>query len=94
MYTFAHKHTDAKITILTDDRYEAMVSLVSTVQTPSHWVMLEDGKINEQVLYTEEEVKHLTIQAMSDALAWVRAYIKDSEQGLDHEEWWEKHKKH
>lgn len=53
-----------------------------------------DGKISDKVLYTEEEVKELTIIAMSDALAWVRAYIKDSEQGLDHEEWWGKHKKH
>ena len=54
----------------------------------------EDGKISDKVLYTEEEVKELTIIAMSDALAWVRAYIKYGEQGLDHEEWWEKHKKH
>ena len=53
-----------------------------------------DGKISDKVLYTDEEVKKLTIIAMSDALAWVRAYIKDSEQVLDHEEWWEKHKKH
>ena len=53
-----------------------------------------DGKISDKVLYTEEEVKELTIIAMSDAIAWVRAYIKDSEQDLDHEEWWEKHKKH
>ena len=45
----------------------------------------EDGKISDKVLYTEEEVKELTIIAMSDALAWVRAYIKDSELGLDHE---------
>ena len=53
-----------------------------------------DGKISDKVLYTDEEVKKLTIIAMSDAIAWVRAYIKDSEQVLDHEEWWEKHKKH
>ena len=53
-----------------------------------------DGKISDKVLYTDEEVKELTIIAMSDVLAWVRACIKDSEQDLDHEEWWEKHKKH
>ena len=85
MYTFAHKHTDAKITILTDDRYEAMVSLVSTVQTPSHWVMLEDGKINDRVLYTEEEVERLTYLAMKE-----RNYTP----AIEWQEWWAKHKKH
>lgn len=53
-----------------------------------------EGKISEQVLYTEEEVKQLTMTAMPHTIKWVRLYMRDESTDLDHEEWWAKHKKH
>ncbi len=97
MYTFAHKHTDAKITILTDDGYEAMVSLVSTVQTPSHWVMLDKSPqqpISDKVLYTEEDMKQLVVHVVSSVLNQVRLGLVETSNSVNPQELWENYKKH
>lgn len=44
-----------------------------------------EGKINEQVLYTEEEVERLTYLAMKE-----RNYTP----AIEWQEWWAEHKKH